>query len=275
MSPMDSLLSTSEAASELARRTAGVTTAIVTDVNDATGQGRVLVKFPWTGKNSAWAPVMTPMAGDQRGFYCPPEINDHVLVMFDHGRIDSPFVIGAVWSGRDKPPLPSGKKTTDVRILKSRSGHTITLDDTSGKEEVVLTHENGKTEIRMDARGEVTVKANKVKVGDRQTQCELGDATDAMLLGTTYRGAQQTMDNELVVKLNALMPLLSLAGAQLTAAAGPNSIPIVGGGIAAPLFGAAGAALTSAASIVTQLATAIQTFEAQAQRYLSQKCKLD
>jgi uncharacterized protein involved in type VI secretion and phage assembly len=275
MTPMDSLLGIPESSEEFTRRTFGVTTAVVTDVNDRKGQGRVLVKFPWSGKNSAWAPVMTPMAGDNRGLYCLPEVNDHVLVMFDRGRIDSPFVIGAVWSGKDKPPLPSGKQKTDVRLFKSRSGHTITLDDTSGSEAVAIAHENGKSEVRMDAQGQVTVKAQKVTVGDGQTQIHLGGQSDAMLLGTTFRTSQQTMDTQLVSQLNSLMPLLSTAGAQLTAAAAPNAIPIVGGAMAQSLFVAAAAALTSAASIVSQLASAIQTFEGKAQTYLSQKCKLD
>jgi uncharacterized protein involved in type VI secretion and phage assembly len=151
MTPMDSLLRGSDA-SEHASRTAGVTTAIVTDVDDKKGLGRVLVKFPWTGKNSAWAPVVTPMAGNDRGLYCLPEVNDHVLVMFDRGNIDSPFVIGAVWNGKDKPPLPEGKKNkNDVRVLKSRSGHTVTLDDESGKEQIVIVDKTGKNKIVIDS----------------------------------------------------------------------------------------------------------------------------
>ena len=151
MTPMDSLLRSSDA-SEHASRTAGVTTAIVTDVDDQKGLGRVLVKFPWTGKNSAWAPVVTPMAGHDRGLYCLPEVNDHVLVMFDRGNIDSPFVIGAVWNGKDKPPLPEGKKNkNDVRVLRSRSGHTITLDDESGKERIVIVDKTGKNTIVIDS----------------------------------------------------------------------------------------------------------------------------
>jgi uncharacterized protein involved in type VI secretion and phage assembly len=160
--PIDSLLGESDSAKEILRRTNGVTTAIVTDINDRRGQGRVLVKFPWSGKNSAWAPVMTPMAGDHRGLYCLPEVNDHVLVMFDRGRIDSPYVIGAVWSGKDKPPLPDGKNKNDLRIFKSRSGHTITLDDTRGSEQVTVVDKSGKNKIVIDS------KSNKITIHSSQ-----------------------------------------------------------------------------------------------------------
>jgi uncharacterized protein involved in type VI secretion and phage assembly len=160
--PIDSLLSDSDAA-DLQRRNGGVTTAIVTDNDDKQGQGRVLVKFPWSGKNSAWAPVMTPMAGDGRGLYCLPEVNDHVLVMFDRGRIDSPYVIGAIWSGKDKPPFPGGnKKKNDLRIFRSRSGHTITLDDTSGSEQVTVVDKSGKNTIVIDSKSnKITIHSSK------------------------------------------------------------------------------------------------------------------
>jgi uncharacterized protein involved in type VI secretion and phage assembly len=158
--PDDSLLQSGDWVTDMARRMLGVTTAIVTDNDDPSGQGRVRVKFPWSGNNSAWAPVMTPMAGDGRGLYCLPEVDDRVLVLFDRGRPESPYVIGAVWNGKDKPPLPGGKKKNDLRIFKSRSGHTITLDDTSGQEQVVVVDKSGKNKIVLDSSSnKVTIHA--------------------------------------------------------------------------------------------------------------------
>ena len=74
------------------------------------------------------------MAGPGRGFYCVPEINDEVLVAFEQGDINRPYVIGSLWNGRDTPPAPASQVVgpsgrVDQRIFKSRLGHVITIDD--------------------------------------------------------------------------------------------------------------------------------------------------
>ena len=45
-------------------------------------------------------------AGSDRGTDWLPEINDEVLVGFEHGDIHRPYIIGAVWNGKDAPPTP-------------------------------------------------------------------------------------------------------------------------------------------------------------------------
>ena len=95
------------------------------------------VKFPWLANDeSAWARLAVPMAGAGRGFYFIPEVNDEVLVAFEQGDINRPYVIGCVWNGRDAPPEPASKVVdasgkVNQRILKSRLGHTITIDDSA------------------------------------------------------------------------------------------------------------------------------------------------
>jgi len=65
----------------------GVAFAIVTNNKDPDGLGRVKLKLPWMADaaESDWARVVTPMAGAGRGFYCLPEVDDEVLVAFEHG----------------------------------------------------------------------------------------------------------------------------------------------------------------------------------------------
>ncbi|HAZ44405.1 MAG TPA: type IV secretion protein Rhs [Cyanobacteria bacterium UBA11369] len=104
---------------------------IVTDNEDPEGWGRVKVKFPTLTEEhtSNWARVVTIGAGDQRGFDCLPEINDEVLVAFEHGDIHRPYIIGAVWNGKDAPPNQVRESVQDgkvrMRTFKSRAGHHI------------------------------------------------------------------------------------------------------------------------------------------------------
>ena len=57
------------------------------------------------------------MAGPARGLYVLPEVDDEVLVGFEHGRPDAPFVLGALWNGKDKPPESNGDGKNDRRSL--------------------------------------------------------------------------------------------------------------------------------------------------------------
>src|ERR1700750_2275998 len=81
----------------------GVVVAVVTNNQDPDGFGRVKVKFPWLSDvdESSWARIAAPMAGKARGIYFLPEVDDEVLVIFEHGDVRSPYVLGALWNCQD------------------------------------------------------------------------------------------------------------------------------------------------------------------------------
>jgi uncharacterized protein involved in type VI secretion and phage assembly len=85
----------------------GVQLAIVIDNKDGTDNPgyRVKVKFPWLTEQetSFWARIAIPMGGSGRGTYVLPEIDDQVLVVFEHGDINRPIVIGGLWSKKQEP----------------------------------------------------------------------------------------------------------------------------------------------------------------------------
>jgi uncharacterized protein involved in type VI secretion and phage assembly len=102
------------------------------------------------------------MAGNSRGLYALPEVNDEVLVAFEHGCVECPYVLGALWNGRDKPPGANDDGKNNVRLLKSRSGHTIRLDDTQGHEKIEIVDAQGKQSIVFDtAAGTLTLTADQ------------------------------------------------------------------------------------------------------------------
>lgn len=130
----------------------GVTIGIVTNNKDEDGLGRIKVKFPLLSDTdeSYWARVLSPMAGKERGLYCLPEIEDEVLVAFENGMIDRPYILGGLWNGVDKPP-ESNKEGVNRRLIKSRSGHTIILDDTKDKEKIIIQDKTQKNKIEIDS----------------------------------------------------------------------------------------------------------------------------
>ena len=147
----------------LASRNYGVVVGIVTSNQDEEGLGRVKVEFPWLSKKdeSKWARVVTPMTGDKKGIYFLPEVNDEVLVVFGQGDMRCPYVIGGLWNGQDKPPTNNKDGKNNLRIIKSRSGHQILLNDEQGKETIEISDKTAKNRIVFDtANNNITISAD-------------------------------------------------------------------------------------------------------------------
>ena len=145
-----------------ASRISGVVVGVVTNNQDPSGLGRVKVKFPWLSdsQESFWARVAAPMAGKGRGFYFLPEVEDEVLIAFEHGDARFPYVLGSLWNGQDKPPEDGA--VLDRRVLKSTSGHAVVLDDTKDKEKIEIIDKSGKNTIVIDtAKNTITITSDK------------------------------------------------------------------------------------------------------------------
>ena len=141
----------------------GVYPALVTDIVDPEGQGRVRVRLPWSPDGEgegyeAWARLASLMAGPDRGTWLIPDPDDEVLVAFEAGDPRRPYAIGGLWNGRDAPPeqMDSGGRN-DLKTIKSRNGVTVTLDDAQGQEKLTLTTPGGQ-ELRLtDGPGVVEI----------------------------------------------------------------------------------------------------------------------
>jgi len=162
---------------EGAARIYGVVSAVVTNNKDDDGLGRVKLKFPWLSddQESFWARVATLMAGKERGTWFLPEVDDEVLVAFEHGDPRFPVVVGALWNGNAKPPATNDDGKNNVRTIKSRSGHIVRLDDTeneekieildkTGKNSIVITTKDNTLEIKADGDISITSANGKLKL---------------------------------------------------------------------------------------------------------------
>ncbi|MBN2393293.1 MAG: VgrG-related protein [Anaerolineae bacterium] len=143
----------------------GVVTAKVTSLEDPEELGRVQLMYPWLPKYkdadlaSNWARIAAPMAGMERGTLFIPEVDDEVLVAFEHGDVNYPYIVGALWNNTDKLVKGEGnilsddKKKVDQRIIRSRSGHLILLDDKEGEERLIIKSMSGHTLTLTDKSG--------------------------------------------------------------------------------------------------------------------------
>jgi uncharacterized protein involved in type VI secretion and phage assembly len=172
---------------------------LVTDNKDPKDWGRVKVKFPTLTEEHAsnWARVVAPGAGPNRGVYWLPEVNDEVLVAFEHGDIHRPYVIGGVWNGKDPTPTKIGEtvaKGVRLRVSKTRLGHQAWfVDEDNGKENKgYYIQTAAKNCIRINDTQKFveieTARGHKVRLDDKNQTISLTSTGDIQIkTGTTGR----------------------------------------------------------------------------------------
>ena len=151
----------------------GVYPALVSDIRDPDGQGRVKVTLPWSpdtggGRYEAWARLATVMGGNNRGSWLIPDVNDEVLIIFEGGDPRRPYVVGGLWNGTDTPPdSMDGAGNNYRKVLRSRNGVKVTLDDTDGQEKMLLETPGGQKVTLKDGPGAVQIEdsnGNSIKL---------------------------------------------------------------------------------------------------------------
>ena len=156
-----------------ATRIHDVVVGVVSDIKDPDGQGRVKIKLPWLPDGDGaeyqwWARVATLMAGSSRGTWFVPDVDDEVLVAFEHGDPRFPYVVGALWNGKDQPPLSmDGAGNNYKKQICSRNGVKVTLDDQDGQETLTLETPGGQKLTLKDGPGSATLEdsnGNSIKL---------------------------------------------------------------------------------------------------------------
>ncbi len=184
----------------------GAVVGLVTNNKDPEKLGRVKVKFPWLtdADESHWARVATFMAGKGRGGYFLPEVDDEVVVVFEHGDVRFPFVVGVLWNGVDAARYDNGDGKNNVRAITSRSGHElvfddnaaqkkerleihtkaghrIVLDDAGGAEKILIEDKSKKNRVEFDSvKGAIAVQA-QLKLSLKAAQIEIDAGTTLKL----------------------------------------------------------------------------------------------
>ncbi len=208
----------------------GPVAAIVTDIDDPEKLGRVRVKFPWLNDtfSSGFARICAPSSGKERGFFFIPEVNDEVLVAFEHGNINYPYVIGGLWNKKDPPPKGTGSSVYDSkgvnqRVIRSRSGHRVILDDTQGKEQILVENHTGNVSILMASKdNSITIKSKgnfTIETDGAFSVKSKGDITFETQAGSKITAATKfevDAKQEATIKATSAQLALKPAGSELT-----------------------------------------------------------
>lgn len=209
-------------------RIEGLVIGIVTDNNDPDNLGRVKVKFPTlSDQESHWARVVSAGAGKDRGIEFLPEVNDEVLVGFEAGDMRAAYVIGGLWNGKDGLP----KKTREIvkggkveqRVVKSRSGHVITLDDSDSDPSITIEDKSGniikldskKNELTIKVKGDGTISADGNLTIEAKGKVDIKSQQAMAIEGAT--GLDLKSNASALLQANANLDLKANAAASLQA----------------------------------------------------------
>jgi phage baseplate assembly protein gpV len=219
--------------------------AIVIDNKDGDGNPgyRVKLKYPWLSEQdtSHWARIAVPMGGSNRGTYVLPEIDDQVLVVFEHGDINRPIVVGSLWSKKQEPVENNQSGSNHTKLIKSRSGHRIIFDDKEGAEKLIIVDKTKKNKIvldsanklvRIESDGDIEVRAkanvimhsNALKIGTSQAVTGKG----ALLLAHAAKtfGLKATSS----ITIGGGSTTINVSNAAATRVSGSGSGELGGGG---------------------------------------------
>jgi uncharacterized protein involved in type VI secretion and phage assembly len=178
----------------------GVVIGIVADLDDPEALGRVRVKFPHLNDElSDWSRLAAPLGGKETGWFLRPNVNDEVLVLWEQGDARRSYVVGSLWSKVDPPPPDDGKKVdNNWRFFRSRSGHVLKFDDTSGQERIEIVGTGEQHKLVIDVSG------SKIEIS-----CSSGDIAISAPAGKLSLDANQ-------VEIKATSTMSVEAGATLT-----------------------------------------------------------
>ncbi len=159
--------------------------ATVKDNADPNGMGRIKVCFPWQETQdenieTPWLRIANPYAGQEKGFFFIPEVGEEVLVGFESGNVDKPYVLGGMYHGHHKTPEGWRSDKNDIKAIRTRSGHTVEFVDKEGGEEVrIYDGEEGNHQyaitlashdgsVTLEARGDMVIKAENIRISANQ-----------------------------------------------------------------------------------------------------------
>lgn len=148
--------------------------ARVIDNKDPERLGRIRVQFLWqelqtSNSITPWIRITQPHGGDDKGFYFIPEIGEEVMVAFENGNGEKPYVIGTLYHGKQHPGTPWPNSSNDIKAIRTRNGHTVEIHDVDSggyiriydykKENYILTFSTDEKLIKLESTGNIELYA--------------------------------------------------------------------------------------------------------------------
>jgi hypothetical protein len=233
-------------------------------VNGDVRQGVIIggVKHIALTNNSNYTPTMSD------GHHLNFEFNGIVVQINDAGELTVTFNGKTAEDGTLDSSANSSDSGSNLKLSKDGS---FSVQSPTNDQNITIDNTNTKMDVTANSSFNLNVTGGQCVI--KSTGLQNGAATDALLLGTSFRQAQTIMDTQISASITSIASLLEAVSIQLTIAGSILTIPIIGNLIAGPMIAAAGGQLASVPGLLETWGSAIETFEAQT--YLSLKNNSD
>jgi uncharacterized protein involved in type VI secretion and phage assembly len=187
----------------------GPVPAIVTNIKDPEKLGRVKIRWPHIGPDveSNWARVVSP----HHGMMLRPAVGQEVLVAFEDGDINKPYVMGALWNSKNHPPNQRGGdgeiSSSDHFMITTPKGNMIAVMDKPG-DGVGFQHHDGPVIQAYTDDGATGIELNAN--GDSQDDCRLVMATGDNIISVDAKGNIEITSKEGDIAIKSTMGKLTL-----------------------------------------------------------------
>ena len=187
--------------------------AKVKDNEDPNNLGRIRVQFDWQAQlddnmMTPWLRMAQPYAGGGKGFSFIPEIDEEVMVDFEGGNAERPYVKGTLYNGVGDPDsawLPNNNSSNQVKAIRTRNGHTIEIHDEgedgyiriydNEKENYILTFSTDEKLIKLESTGNIELYAQNDII--MHAGHDINTSADNDIFIAASHDMQRTADNDI------------------------------------------------------------------------------
>lgn len=187
--------------------------AKVKDNEDPNNLGRVRVQFDWQAQlddsmMTPWLRMAQPYAGGGKGFSFIPEIDEEVMIDFEGGNAERPYVKGTLYNGVGDPDsawLPNNNSANQVKAIRTRNGHTIEIHDEGNdgyiriydneKENYILTFSTDEKLIKLESTGNIELYAKNDII--MHAGHDINASADNDIFIAAGHDMQRTADNDI------------------------------------------------------------------------------
>ena len=187
--------------------------AKVTDNEDPNNLGRIRVQFDWQaqlddGMMTPWLRMAQPYAGGGKGFSFIPEIGEEVMIDFEGGNAERPYVKGTLYNGVGDPDskwLPNNNSSNQIKAIRTRNGHTIEIHDEGNdgyiriydneKENYILTFSTDQKLIKLESTGNIELYAKNDII--MHAGHDINASADNDIFIAAGNDMQRTADNDI------------------------------------------------------------------------------
>jgi Rhs element Vgr protein len=170
--------------------------AVIIDNKDPEQLGRVRVQFLWQKEQddslmTPWIRIAQPHGGDNKGFYFIPEIDEEVMIGFENGNAEKPYVTGTLYQGEQRPDNDWYTDENEVKAIRTKNGHTIEIHDVekggfiriydNKKENYSITLSTDDQLIRLMSSGNIELKAENDIIIDAKNNIKINAGMDLSL----------------------------------------------------------------------------------------------